>query len=247
VTPPPNVDVKIHAAVPRLPGVSSRSGLAESARLTRERQDDRITVTAPRPAMGVYRPTSAPTFLSTTAPESTAHPSSPWAASRLGRRDHHSRYGSIVSIVPSGPCVSVVTLMLRRCVWPPDTSVSWERVVEAAFALRDRLQELGFGVFVKTSGGKGLHLVVPLLRRHSWEEVKDFSRAVAQTMVQDDPKSFTATMSKAKRKGKIFIDHFRNGRGATAVAAYSSRAKPEAPASAPVSLEERNSKLRPDQ
>ncbi|MGH7829840.1 MAG: DNA ligase D, partial [Candidatus Binatia bacterium] len=129
----------------------------------------------------------------------------------------------------------------------PDPSVAWSRVIEAAQIVRRRLSDLGLACFVKTTGGKGLHVVVPLARKLGWEEVKDFSRAVAESIVREAPDRYTATMSKSKRKGRIFIDTLRNGWGATAVAAYSTRARPGAPVSTPLDWDELDPKLRSDQ
>lgn len=128
----------------------------------------------------------------------------------------------------------------------PDPGVEWMRVVEAARELKARLDELDLVSFVKTSGGKGLHVVVPLTRRSSWDEVKGFAHAVATSMTKREPTKYVATMSKAKRKGRIFIDYLRNTRGATNVAAYVTRAKPGAPVSTPVAWEELGPDLKPD-
>jgi bifunctional non-homologous end joining protein LigD len=128
----------------------------------------------------------------------------------------------------------------------PDPSVEWPEVVAAARDVRTLLEELGFNSFLKTSGGKGLHIVVPVRPRAEWAEAKAFCRAVADVMARAAPDRFIATMSKAARKGKIFIDYLRNGRGATAVAAYSSRAKPGATVSAPIAWEELSPRLRSD-
>ena len=106
----------------------------------------------------------------------------------------------------------------------PDPAVPWPRVVESAHQIRAFLEDIGLRSFVKTTGGKGLHIVVPLQRRHDWDEVKAFSKAVAELIEQADPEHYTSNMSKAARGGKIFIDYLRNGRGATAIAAYSTRA-----------------------
>ena len=91
---------------------------------------------------------------------------------------------------------------------------------------------------MKTTGGKGLHVVVPIDRTQTWEQAKRFARAMADWLVRLQPDHFLATMSKAKRTGKIFIDYLRNERGATAVAAYSTRARTGAPVSTPVSWKE---------
>jgi bifunctional non-homologous end joining protein LigD len=92
--------------------------------------------------------------------------------------------------------------------------------------------------FALVTGGKGIHVVVPLERRHSWEEVKAFAKGFATRLAAHEPERFTARMSKARRKGRIFIDWLRNERGATAIAPYSLRARPGAPAAMPVSWEE---------
>ncbi len=108
----------------------------------------------------------------------------------------------------------------------PDPSVPWKRVIDAACVLRDKLDELNLRSFVKTSGGKGLHIVVPIARKHTWEATTAFSRAIADAVTAEHPDQFVATMSKAKRRGKIFIDYLRNQRGASTVVAYSTRASP---------------------
>ncbi|OAI47131.1 hypothetical protein AYO44_10160 [Planctomycetaceae bacterium SCGC AG-212-F19] len=129
----------------------------------------------------------------------------------------------------------------------PDPSVSWSRVVDSAGAVRDFLQELGLTSFVKTTGGKGLHLVVPILRRQDWEEVKAFCKRVADAIVAADAARYTANMSKAARPGKIFIDYLRNARGATAVVPYSPRARPGAPVSVPLTWKELSPRIGPAQ
>ncbi|MCC6713130.1 MAG: DNA ligase D [Candidatus Dadabacteria bacterium] len=128
----------------------------------------------------------------------------------------------------------------------PGEGVSYPDVVGAAFKIRDILDGLGLRSFVKTSGGKGLHVVVPLQRRSGWDEMKSFSKAVADKMVELEPAKYIATMSKAKRKGKIFIDYLRNNRDATAVAAYSTRARKGAPVSAPITWDELSPDLAPN-
>lgn len=120
----------------------------------------------------------------------------------------------------------------------PGPGVAWTRVRETAHALRGRLAEIGLRSFVKTTGGKGLHVVVPLVARSTWDELKGFSRGLAESFVRAVPRGYVATMTKSKREGKIFLDYFRNGRGATSVAAYSPRARPGAPVSTPVAWEE---------
>ena len=124
--------------------------------------------------------------------------------------------------------------------------MEWPAVIEGAQLLRTLLNELSLASFVKTTGGKGLHVVVPLQRVHTWEEVKSFSKALAEHLAQLIPERFLANMSKQKRKGKIYVDYLRNGKGATAVAAYSTRARPGAPLSVPLSWDELSNDLRSD-
>jgi bifunctional non-homologous end joining protein LigD len=111
-------------------------------------------------------------------------------------------------------------------------------MLEAAQLTLSVLDELGLEAFVKTSGGKGLHVVIPLARRDGWETVKAFAKAIAQFMAQQLPERFTATSGPKNRIGKIFIDYLRNARGASTVAAYSVRARPGLPVSVPVSKDE---------
>ncbi|HEX9272733.1 MAG TPA: DNA ligase D [Candidatus Binatia bacterium] len=120
----------------------------------------------------------------------------------------------------------------------PDSALPWKRVREAAQALRKRLSGLGFGVFVKTTGGKGLHVVVPITPNQDWDSAKAFARKVAEDLTAEAPELYIATMSKAKRKGKIFIDYLRNARSATAISAYSTRAHAGAPVSVPLHWDE---------
>jgi bifunctional non-homologous end joining protein LigD len=120
----------------------------------------------------------------------------------------------------------------------PDVSLPWERVVQSARQVRDLLEELGLKTFVKTTGGKGLHLVIPIVRRHDWDDVKTFCRLVASLVVKFDPHHYTVNMSKAQRPGKIFIDYLRNAWEATAIAPYSPRARPGATVAVPLTWEE---------
>lgn len=129
----------------------------------------------------------------------------------------------------------------------PDPSVPWARVVEAAGQVRELLADVELESFLKTTGGKGLHLVVPLERRKTWPEIKQFARAVAERLVSDFPDRFTSTISKAARQGKILIDYLRNDRGSTAVAPFSTRARPGAPVSTPLAWSELSPALRSDQ
>jgi len=119
----------------------------------------------------------------------------------------------------------------------PDEGLDVEDVRKAALEFHDKLDELGLANYVKVSGGKGYHIIVPLMPKADWAQVKDFSHQFADAMVQAAPDRYTATLSKKARKGKIFIDYLRNGRGSTTVAAYSSRAKKGATVSVPVTWE----------
>lgn len=119
----------------------------------------------------------------------------------------------------------------------PDPGVPLERVRDAALTVRDRLKEIGFASLLKTSGGKGYHVVMPLKPRAGWDRVKGFARDFAQAIAQTEPALYTATLSKKARKGKIFIDYLRNGRGATAIAPYSTRARAGASVAMPIEWE----------
>jgi bifunctional non-homologous end joining protein LigD len=129
----------------------------------------------------------------------------------------------------------------------PDEGLPWVRTIEAAQRVREMLQALDLVSFLKTTGGKGLHVVVPLQPGPEWDEVARFAEALALRLVGAEPEKYVATMSKAQRKGKVFIDYMRNHRGATAVAPYSTRAKPTAPVSTPLAWEELTPGLRSDQ
>ena len=126
----------------------------------------------------------------------------------------------------------------------PAEGLDWDRVVEAAVLIRSLLEDIGLRSFLKTTGGKGLHVVVPLKPERGWDEIKAFSKSIAEHLSRTLPDRFTANMAKSKRTDRIFIDYLRNGLGATAVAAFSTRAKPNAPVSVPVDWEELESDLR---
>ena len=120
----------------------------------------------------------------------------------------------------------------------PDEALPWSRVCDAAEILRSRLEGLGFRVFLRTTGGKGLHLVMALVPGHDWPLMKGFAEAFARAMASDAPSLFTAVASKERRKGRIYIDYLRNGRGASAIASYSLRAKTTFPVATPIDWSE---------
>jgi bifunctional non-homologous end joining protein LigD len=120
----------------------------------------------------------------------------------------------------------------------PGPDVPWRRLVEAAAHTRVFLHELGLTSFVKTTGGKGLHVLVPIVRKLEWPDVHAFTEGVAVALERRDPRLFTATMAKSARPGKVFVDYVRNARSQTAVGAYSTRARPGAPVSTPLRWDE---------
>jgi bifunctional non-homologous end joining protein LigD len=120
----------------------------------------------------------------------------------------------------------------------PGEGVEWSDLVRAAREVRARLKDDGLESFVKTSGGKGLHVVAPIAPRSAWADAKAYCRAVAEALAAAAPDRLTATVAKRERSGRIYIDYLRNARGATAVAAYSTRARPEAGVSTPLAWSE---------
>ncbi|MGH6881592.1 MAG: DNA ligase D, partial [Hypericibacter sp.] len=128
----------------------------------------------------------------------------------------------------------------------PDPGVAWPEVVSAAAEVRERLKELKLESFLKTTGGKGLHVVAPLKPMIPWEPVKRLTQVIAMSMASDNPARYLAKASKAARKGKIFIDYLRNDRGSTAVAPYSTRAREGAPISTPLDWRELGPDIKSD-
>ncbi|TIW53167.1 MAG: DNA ligase [Mesorhizobium sp.] len=128
----------------------------------------------------------------------------------------------------------------------PDEGVDVKAVREAALDIHKQLDELSLPNLVKTSGGKGYHVLVPLKPSADWDEVKDFAHDFARALEQAAPDRYTATLSKKARTGKIFVDYLRNGRGSTTVAPYSSRAKKGATVSMPVTWPELEKGLAPN-
>lgn len=129
----------------------------------------------------------------------------------------------------------------------PNHDVAWNTLIQSARQVRQFLRDLSLESFVKTTGGKGLHLVVPIERRYDWDECKAFCKQVAELIVAAAPAQYTAKLAKAARTGKIFLDYLRNGRGATAIVPYSTRARPGAPVSTPLTWKELNARVRSDQ
>jgi bifunctional non-homologous end joining protein LigD len=120
----------------------------------------------------------------------------------------------------------------------PGEGVQWRQIQEAAQLVHGFLDELGLSAFLKTSGGKGLHVVVPIHKQLDWDTVKDFSQAIVQHLARTVPQRFVAKSGAANRIGKIFIDYLRNGFGATTVAAWSGRSRPGLGISVPVRWDE---------
>jgi bifunctional non-homologous end joining protein LigD len=127
----------------------------------------------------------------------------------------------------------------------PDALVPWREVMAATRRVRERVEDLGLEAFLKTSGGKGLHVMVPLAPKHEWDEVKAFSRAVAESLATEEPRLFTTNMAKKERTRRIFIDYLRNASGSTTVAAYSVRARRGAPVSTPLHWDELGGRMKP--
>ncbi|MBX8512899.1 DNA ligase D [Pseudomonas cichorii] len=120
----------------------------------------------------------------------------------------------------------------------PDPALPWRSMIEATQMLLAVLEELGLEAFLKTSGGKGMHIIVPLARQADWDSVKAFAKAIAEFVSRQLPERFTAVMGPKNRVGRIFVDYLRNTRGGSTVTAYSVRARPGLPVSVPISRDE---------
>jgi bifunctional non-homologous end joining protein LigD len=120
----------------------------------------------------------------------------------------------------------------------PDIGVAWPRVRDAARTVRERLQAVGLESFLRTTGGKGVHVVVPLNPRPDWDTAKAFAHALARTLEHESPQDFVSVATKNRRKGRIFVDYLRNARGSTAVASYCVRARSGAGVATPLRWEE---------
>jgi bifunctional non-homologous end joining protein LigD len=128
----------------------------------------------------------------------------------------------------------------------PDIGLPWSQVTAAALEIRDALEGFGLRSFAKTTGGKGLHVVVPLTPELDWDQAKSFTKAVADRLASQDPQRYTANQSKRARQGRIYIDYLRNARGATAIGAYSTRARAGAPIATPLFWREVEEGVRPE-
>ena len=124
----------------------------------------------------------------------------------------------------------------NRLIWDldPGPEVAWPAVADAARLVRGVLDTLGLAAWVKTTGGRGLHVVAPIAPRHDWSACLDFARDVAEAIARTDPERYTTRFSKKGREARILIDYLRNNRTNTSVCAYTPRAKPGAPVSMPI-------------
>lgn len=129
----------------------------------------------------------------------------------------------------------------------PATNLPWKEVVKAAFEIKALLQEIKLTSYVKTTGGKGLHVVIPIKPEYEWPDVKNFAHLVVDYMVMHNPTKYTAKISKKDRANKIFIDYLRNQRGATAIAPYSTRARIGGPVSVPLDWDELSNNIKDNQ
>jgi bifunctional non-homologous end joining protein LigD len=152
---------------------------------------------------------------------------------------------SVLEIHPWGSKAELPELPDRATLdLDPGDDVPWEKVIEAAIDARRRLADLGLRSFVKTTGGKGLHVVFPLTPKADWDTVKAFTQALAERMAADRPDRYTANMAKRERRGRIFVDYLRNGMGATAIGAFSTRARQGAAVSTPLAWDELGPEIR---
>jgi bifunctional non-homologous end joining protein LigD len=154
---------------------------------------------------------------------------------------------SMLEIHPWGSTVDKIETPDRVTFdFDPDEGLPWARVTSAAIELREALLGIGLRSFAKTTGGKGLHVVVPLAPKLGWDAVKAFAKWVAERFAAAYPERFTTNMAKRARRGRIYIDYLRNGRGATAIGAYSTRARAGAPVATPLFWEEVERGVTPD-
>jgi bifunctional non-homologous end joining protein LigD len=128
----------------------------------------------------------------------------------------------------------------------PGPEVRWKEVVATAHLVRDVLKTLGLASFAKTTGGKGVHVVAPFVPQHDWDTCLAFARGVAETIAREHPQRYSTSLAKAGREDKILLDYLRNNRGSTAVAAFSTRARPGCPVAVPIAWDELTPRLKPD-
>jgi bifunctional non-homologous end joining protein LigD len=128
----------------------------------------------------------------------------------------------------------------------PGPAVAWKETVAAARLMRASLQSVGLESWVKTTGGNGIHVVVPIVPKHDWSDCLTFARTVAAQIAEHDAKRFTTKFSKQGRESQILIDYLRNNRTNTSIAAYSARARAGATVSVPIAWEELTARLRPE-
>ncbi len=149
----------------------------------------------------------------------------------------------VVEIHPWGSCAPKLDRPDRLIFdFDPDDAVAWDALVDSVQALRKLLDEMALQAFIKTTGGKGLHVVVPIRPSVDWDTAKRFTRAVAELMANAFPDRFVATVSKLRRKDRIYIDYLRNAQGSTAVAPYGVRARADAPVAMPIEWKELNAR-----
>lgn len=128
----------------------------------------------------------------------------------------------------------------------PGPGVAWKQIAATAFAMRERLEQLGLAGFVQITGGKGVHIVVPIRPTLDWQQAKQFAKSLCTAQARDHARLLTTNMSRSKRKGRIFLDYLRNGRGNTSIARYSLRARKGAPVATPLRWDELASVCRAD-
>jgi bifunctional non-homologous end joining protein LigD len=128
----------------------------------------------------------------------------------------------------------------------PSPEVEWKQVIETAYFVKENLEKINLTSFVKTTGGKGLHVVLPIKREYGWHEVEIFAQTFVDYLVSLKPNLYVANISKAKRKEKIFLDYLRNQAGATTIAPYSTRAKENAPVATPLDWNELSNRIKSD-
>lgn len=127
----------------------------------------------------------------------------------------------------------------------PGEGIAWQDLIDAAREVRERLEKAGLNTFVKTTGGKGIHVVAPLKPVASWQDVKEFTKSIADDMASDSPDKYVSTITKSKRIGHILVDYLRNQRGSTAIAPYATRARAGAPVSMPLAWDELGPSIGP--